>query len=172
MNLWIYLAILIVKIIEVSIATTRIVLITRGERLLGAVLGFFEVIIWIILVSTVLSNVTEDPFKVVVYAVGFAVGNYVGSMVEQKLAIGNIRVEAIVTEEQGALLADSIRKKGYAVTVIEGEGMQQTRNVLLMNIRRKDYQQVVALIRSIQEDVVITINDIRPVYGGYGMLKR
>ena len=155
-----------------SIGVTRIVLITRGERFIGACIGFFEVLIWIALVSTVLTNVTEDPIKIIVYAAGFALGNYAGSMIEQRLAIGNVRIEAIVMEIHGDELADIIRKKGYAVTVMSGKGMNYERSVLLMNIKRKDHSNVVRLIREIQENVVITINDIKPVYGGHGVLKR
>lgn len=172
MNVLLYIGILLAKIVEVSIGTTRIVLITRGERGLGALLGFFEVMIWVILVSTVLSNITEDPIKVVVYAVGFALGNYVGSVVEQRLGIGTVRIEAILLEIHGEEVAQKIRDKGYAVTVIEGKGMNHNRKVLIMNIKRKDYQSVVKMIRSFQENVMITINDIKPVYGGYGVLKR
>ncbi len=172
MNVLLYIGILLAKIVEVSIGTTRIVLITRGERGLGALLGFFEVLIWVVLVSTVLSNITEDPIKVVVYALGFALGNYVGSVVEQRLGIGTVRIEAILLESHGEEVAQKIRDKGYAVTVIEGKGMNHNRKVLIMNIKRKDYQSVVKMIRSFQENVMITINDIKPVYGGYGVLKR
>lgn len=172
MDILLYLIILVSKIVEVSIGTMRIVLITRGERVIGALLGFIEVIIWIIVVSSVLTNVAEDPIKVVVYAAGFALGNFVGSLLEQRLGIGNVRVEAIVREENGEKLANCIREKGYAVTVMTGKGMNSNRNILLMNIRRSDYQVVVKIIRDFQEDVVITINDIKPVYGGYGVLKR
>lgn len=172
MNFLLYIIILLAKMLEVSIGVTRIVLITRGERLLGACLGFVEVIMWILLVSTVLKDVTEDPIKVVVYALGFALGNYAGSMLEGKLGIGNIRVEAIVMEEHGGHLADQLRAKGYAVTVLEGKGMNFDREVLLMNIRRKNYHDVLKTIKDCQDNVVITVNDIKPVYGGYGVLKR
>lgn len=172
MRILLYLFILVFKMIEVSMATTRIVLIARGERVIGACIGFFEVILWIILVSTVLVDVSDDPIKVVVYAAGFALGNYLGSVIEQKLAIGNIRVEAIVKEINGTELANRIREKGYAVTVLEGKGMNYNRNVLLMNIRRKDYKSVVTMIKEVQENVVITVNDIKPIYGGFGLLKK
>lgn len=172
MNILLYLVILIMKMIEVSIGVTRIVLITRGERFIGACLGFVEVIIWVGLVSTVLTNISDDPIKVVVYAAGFALGNYAGSMFEQRLGIGTVRVEAIVMEEDGQELVNQIRSKGFAVTVIEGKGMNFKRQVLLMNIKRKNYTNVVKMIREHQDNVVITINDIRPVYGGYGILKR
>lgn len=172
MKIVLYIVILLLKILEVSIGTTRIVLITRGERVLGALLGFVEVIIWIILISTVLNDVTSDPIKIIVYASGFAMGNYVGSLLEQKLAIGNIRVETIVTDEDGDSLVEMLRDRDFAVTVLVGKGMNHNRQVLLMNIKRKDYQEVVDIIKNHQENVVITINDIKPVYGGYGLLKR
>lgn len=168
----IYVFILLFKIIEVSIGTTRIVLITRGERVLGALIGVVEVLIWIALVSSVLSNVTEDPMKVVVYALGFGIGNYVGSLFEQKLGIGNMRVEAIVLKEDGERLASVLRTNGFAVTLLEGKGMSCDRHVLLMNIRRKNHQELIELIKGLQGNVVLTINDVRPVYGGYGILKR
>lgn len=172
MNLWLYLIILVSKVIEVSIGTTRIVLITRGERTYGAILGFIEVIIWVVIVSTVLTDIGDDPVKVLVYALGFALGNYVGSIVEERLGIGNVRIEAIVMNSHGECLADRIRSEGYAVTVIDGMGMKSKRNVLLMNIKRKNYIHVVEMIKSAQENVVITINDIKPVYGGHGILKK
>jgi len=172
MRLLIYILILVAKIIEVSLATTRIVLITRGERTIGAIIGFFEVLIWVSLVSTVLKDITSDPFKLLVYALGFALGNYVGSMLEQRIGIGTIRIEVIVMEEQGTELVDSIRKKGFAVTVMDAKGMDCERSVLLMNIPRKKYREVVKMIKAYQSNVVITINDIKPVYGGYGILKR
>ena len=172
MNVLIYFAILFFKVIEVSIGTIRIVMITKGERLYGALLGFFEVIIRIGLVSTVLKDVTDDPIKVFIYAAGFAIGNYTGSILEQRIGIGNVRVEAIVEDHQGDILANNVRLEGYAVTVMEGSGMSHNRKVLLMNIKRKDYEKVVNIIRSIQNNVVITMNDIRPVYGGHGILKK
>ncbi|MEX1378333.1 MAG: DUF5698 domain-containing protein [Eubacteriales bacterium] len=172
MQYLIYLLILCAKVVEISIGVTRIVLITRGERLLGAILGFFEVLIWVMLVSTVLRDIINDPVKVVIYALGFAIGNYVGSMVEQKLGIGNVRIEAIVKEVHGQDLVKKIRAHGYAVTVIEGEGMNHSRNVLVMNIPRKNYMEVVNMIKNMQYNVVITVTDIKPVFGGYGMLRR
>lgn len=172
MNFILYLTILIAKMIEVSIGTTRIVLITKGERVMGACLGFVEVIIWVIIVSTVLTDVTKDPVKVVVYAIGFGLGNYVGSLIENRIGIGTIRLEAIVMEEHGLDLANALREEGYAVTMLDGKGMNNDRHVLLLNIKRKKHDSVIEMIKSYQNNVVITINDIKPVYGGYGILKR
>ncbi|MDA3847098.1 MAG: DUF5698 domain-containing protein [Vallitaleaceae bacterium] len=172
LDILLYVGILFAKMFEVSLATIRIVLITRGERVLGAAIGFFEVIIWMILVSTVLTDIMENPVKLIVYAIGFSLGNYFGSVFEEKLGVGTVRIEAIVVDEDGEALVNQIRSKGYAVTVIEGSGMNCKRHVLILNVKRKRLKEVVSLLRDNQSNIVITINDIKPVYGGFGLLKK
>jgi len=167
-----YLFIFFVKIFEVSLATLRIVLITKDERLKGAIIGFFEVIIWVILAATVLQNINEDPIKVVVYALGFAIGNYTGSVIENFIAIGTTNIEAIVHKDDGKELSKALRKMGLAVTAVEAYGMKDKKEILYIRVPRKQVNAAVKMIRSFQKDVVITINDIKPVYGGYRTIRK
>lgn len=167
-----YVVIFLAKIVEVSLQTIRVVLITRGERLIGAIIGFFEVVIWIVIVGNVISDITADPFKAVVYAFGFAFGNYVGSLIEEKLGIGMSEVQAIVLKEHGASLAEAVRESGFAVTVVEGQGKNFPRNILFMYIRRKRVSELVEVIQSNQSNAVITISEAKPVYGGFKMLRK
>ncbi len=168
----VYLLIFFVKIIEVSMATLRIVLITKGEKLKGASIAFFEVILWILIAATVLTDITEDPFKVVVYALAFSIGSYLGSMAENRLALGTVNIEAIVKKTQGKPLSIALREMGFAVTSVDAYGRDDRKEILYMHVPRKNIQSTVKVIRSFQSDVVITINDIRPVYGGYGLLRK
>ena len=46
-SVWLYLFVFFGKIIEVAVATIRIVLINRGERVKGSITGFFEVSLWL-----------------------------------------------------------------------------------------------------------------------------
>lgn len=170
--LWFYLLIFVVKIGEVSLSTTRIVLITKGEKLIGAIIGFFEVIIWIVLASTVLTNISDDPLKVIVYAFGFAVGNYVGSTLEKKIGLGNSRIEVILNPEYSQTIISSIREHGYGFTEIEGKGAISNRTILIMNVRRNKSENLIELVKSLTTDAVITINEIKPIYGGYGMARK
>lgn len=167
-----YLVVFFAKIIEVSLMTIRVVLITRGERLIGAIIGFFEVVIWIIIMGNVLSDISSDPLKLVAYAGGFAAGNYVGSWIEEKLGIGMAEVQAIVLKEHGKGLAEVIREQNFAVTVVEGQGKNFSRNILFMYVRRKRIKGLVGLIQSNQENAVITISEAKPVYGGFKMLRK
>lgn len=168
----IYIVIVLAKIVEVSMATVRIVLITKGERKIGAFIGFFEVSLWLVLVSTVLTNIMADPLKIVAYALGFALGNYIGSMVEEKIGIGSAEVQAIVKSDHGPALASTLRDQGFAVTVMHGEGKSHSRDILLMYISRKKVRKCVELIKAAQENSVITVSDKKPIYGGFGMLRK
>ena len=167
-----YLLIFFVKVFEVSLATLRIVLITKNERIKGAAIGFFEVIIWVLVVSTVLKDITEDPFKIVVYALGFSVGNYTGSLLENKLAIGVTNIEVITHKLDGKKLAKHLRSNGLAVTSVNAYGMNDKREILYLHVPRKKVKATVNQIQSFQNDVVITINDIKPVYGGYKLHRK
>ncbi|MBN2261240.1 MAG: DUF2179 domain-containing protein [Clostridiales bacterium] len=167
-----YFIVFFAKIFEVSIGTVRVVLITRGERLIGAIMGFFEVMIWIVIVGNVLSDISSDPLKAVAYAGGFAVGNYVGSWIEEKLGIGTAEVQAIVLKEHGKELAEAIRQEGYAVTIVEGQGKNFPRNILSMYISRKKIKHVIGIIQKNQSNAVITVSEAKPVYGGFKLLRK
>ena len=167
-----YVLIFVIKVFEVSLATFRIVLITKDERLKGAFIGFFEVIIWVLVVSTVLQDITEDPFKIIVYALGFAVGNYVGSLVENFFAIGDANIEVITHKTHGKKMANHLRDNGLAVTSVSAYGMNDRREILYLHVPRKAIKKTVNLIRDYENDVVITINDIKTVYGGYRTIRK
>lgn len=168
----IYLIIFIVKVVEVTISTLRIVLITKDHRIKGAFLAFFEVSIWLIVVSVVLKDITEDPIKIVVYALGFAVGNYCGSWLENKLGTGNASVEVICKRSDAKLISSALREDGLAITSVPAKGMKSPREILVMYIPRKKVQKTVKSIRTINENVVITIHDIKPIYGGYHLFRK
>lgn len=167
-----YVVIFLAKIVEVSLQTIRVVLITRGERMIGAIIGFFEVVIWMVIVGNVISDITTDPLKAVAYALGFAAGNYLGSRIEEKLGIGMSEVQAIVLKEHGQELAEAVRQAGFAVTVVEGQGKNFPRNILFMYVRRKRIHDLIETIQSNQTNAVITISEAKPVYGGFKMLRK
>lgn len=163
-----YFVIFFAKIIEVSISTIRIVFINKGERVKGALLGFAEIIIWLVVVSSVLNNITEDPIKVLVYAAAFSLGNYVGITIESKIAVGLGSIQVVVGQDSGRVLADLLREQGYGVTIIEGKGKNEsTKNLLFIQLKRRKIAKAVKLIRELNPEAYITVNDIKSILGGY-----
>lgn len=167
-----YLVIFVAKVIEVSLMTLRTVLITKGEKVLGAFIGIFEVSIWIALTSFVLTGLKDDPFKMVVYALGFATGIFIGSTVEEKLAIGIITVQVIVSEDEGRILTENLREKGIGITVIDGQGLSEAKKVLILHIQRKKRKELINQIVDIVPGALISTNDLKTIYGGYGLIRK
>jgi uncharacterized protein YebE (UPF0316 family) len=136
-SLLLYLGIMVAKIVEVSLMTVRVVLVTKGEKVVGAIIGFFEVILWIYIASLAMDGISENPAKAVFYALGFALGNYFGIKLEEWLGIGVSEIQTIVKEEEGQELVALLREKGFAVTVVKGQGRTSARDVLFMFVQRK-----------------------------------
>lgn len=164
--------IVVAKIVEVAIGTLRIVMITKGERKIGSILAFVEVVIWCILAGSVLSTITEAPLRTVAYSIGFALGNYVGSYLEEKIAIGLSEIQVILMEDHSAKVCNALRESGYAVTQIKAQGKSHPRELLMMYVPRNKIKSCVKTIRDVEQNAVITISDTKPVYGGFGMLRK
>ena len=163
-----YVIIFCAKIVEVSISTIRLVYINKGERIKGAALGFVEIMIWLIVVSSVLNNITEDPIKIFVYAIAFSLGNYVGVTIESKIAVGLASIQVVVNEETGEILAEILRDKNYGVTIIDGRGRGNSKKSLLfIQLKRKKIPEAVKVITQNAPDSYITVNDIKSMLGGY-----
>lgn len=171
-NIWVYFAIFSLKFIEVTVSTLRIVIVTKGERLKGAFIAFFEVMLWVYVASLVISGITEDPIKIIIYGAAFASGNYLGSTLEEKLALGTINLQAIVSLAHGKKLVAYIRDRGYAVTSVKGEGLESEKMILYMHTPRKKVKTLMSLLREQDPSIVITIHEIRPVYGGFRNIRK
>lgn len=162
-----YAIIFFAKIFEVSIGTLRIVLVSKGQKAKAALIAFVECIIWVLVVSTVLVDITSDPIKVVIYCAAFAIGNYIGVTLENRLAMGLSSIQVITEVEEGNELAKLLRDNNFGVTVMRGEGKEKEKEILVLHLKRKRITEAVNLIHSQIENALITVNEVKVVRGGY-----
>lgn len=149
------------RVTDVTMDTLRIVFISRGNKIVAPLLGFFEILIWLIAITRIMANL--DNFATyIAYALGFAVGNYVGLLVEEKLAIGTQLIR-IITATDANLLINSLREKGFRATTIEAEGKNGLVHVIFIIIQRKVAQQVIGIINHFNPKAFYSIEDIRSV---------
>jgi uncharacterized protein YebE (UPF0316 family) len=167
----IYLLILFGKILEVSLMTVRVVLISKGERRIGSIVAFFEICLWILIVSNVIDGLKEDPLKAVAYALGFAIGNFTGSLIEDKIGIGTSQIQIIVKREHGEGLTKHLYESGLPCTVVEAQGRQFERQILYVIVPRRTVRTVIRMAKQFQESAVITVHEIKPWHGGWGIKK-
>jgi uncharacterized protein YebE (UPF0316 family) len=165
--LWEILLIFVAKSIEVSIATLRIILVNKGFRKEGVIISFFEIILWIIIVSSVLNGITEAPIKALAYSAGFSLGIYFGSKIENKLAFGKVLIHAISSKKTAEKLACLIRESGYGVTSLDAHGKDVDRTVLMIFANRKGKEEIIKLIEKESPDAMIVSNDVFVIRGGF-----
>ena len=86
----IYIIIFLCKVIENTLTTLRIILISNGKKILGAIIQGFVALIWIFSTGIVIININKDPIKIVSFIIGSIVGSYLGSKLEEIIALGSI----------------------------------------------------------------------------------
>ncbi len=163
----VYITIFCLKVLEISLDTIRIVLINKGQKELGSLVGFVVIILWIFVASSVLSTLQEDLLKALFYALGYAVGIYVGIVIEKKIALGYVSMEINVRGVVGEELAKTLRDNKFGVTIMKGEGFNHTRYILKLHVNRKRVEEAMSIAYKNVPDSVVTINDIVTMEGGY-----
>lgn len=163
---WLFaLLIFFMRVGDMTLDTIRVLFVVRGKKLIVWILGFFQSLIFVIAISSVLSKL-DNILNVLGYAMGFATGNLVGMLIEQRLAIGHILV-TIISSTRGALIADKLRSSGYAVTEIAGRGKNGTVFELHASVLRKDVPNVETIVLEADPQAFITAEDVRPVRRGF-----
>ncbi len=155
------LMIFFLRIVDVSLGTIRIIFVSKGYKNLAPVIGFFEILIWIFVVSRVLGSL-DSWISFVAYAGGFAAGNFVGMRLEERLAIG-FELVRVITKREAHELISKLKSKGYGITSVKATGMDGEVAVLYVIIRRKRLAEVLEYIRDYNPNALYTVEDIRKV---------
>lgn len=163
---WYFLPALIfcARVADVTLGTLRIIFIGRGQRRLAPVLGFFEVLIWIIAVSQLVNHLT-NWLGYLAYASGFATGNYIGMWIENQLALGKLALRVIINQHP-ADLPLALRAEGYGVTELDGAGSSGPVKVVFTIIPRKDLPKVSQMVHMINPKAFISVEEVRDASEG------
>lgn len=159
------LAIFFARLTDVSMGTVRQILIIRGRRGVASISAFFEILIWIVAISRVIEQL-DRLYYMFAFALGFASGNYLGSYIEEKIALGYM-FAYIVPKKRTNDLAHALRSAGFGVTVIHGTGLKGPEPIYNALFRRRDTQLLVDTIKKHDKNAFFTLMDVRSERGGY-----
>ncbi len=154
-----FLLIVVARIVDVSLGTLRTLMVVQGRRLLAFVLGFFEILIWVTVVSGVIQHLRAQPAYALAYALGFALGTYAGVTLERRLALGRQVVRII--SRQGPELAVRLRELGLRVTQFDGYGRDGAVQELFIEVERRETPRVVREARRLDPRCYYMIDDVR-----------
>ena len=158
------LLIFLARICDVSIGTLRIIFVSKGKKNIAPVLGFFEVLIWIIAISKIMQNL-DNYINYIAYAAGFATGNYVGMIIEEKLAMG-FQMIRVFTGNGGTDLVKALNINGFGATTIEAQGAKEKVHIIFSIVRRDEINKVLSVINSFNPKAFFTIEDVKSVKEG------
>ncbi len=133
------------RVTDVSLGTLRTIAIVHGRTLMSFWLGFFESAIWLVVVSTIVQTVSEQPALGIIYALGFATGNLVGIKVEKIIAMGHL-ILRVISRINSNRIAEIIRNMGFRVTSFNGEGRSGQVTELYIVCRRKDLKKLLTVV--------------------------
>jgi len=159
------LTICVLRICDMTCDTLRMLFVVRGRKGIAWGLGFTQSIIFVVAITSVLSHM-DNPLNVVGYAAGFATGNVVGMLIEERLAIGHVKI-SIVTQRLGAALSDGLRQAGFAVTEIPARGRDGMVSMLSVSVLRKDVPRVQAIVHEKDPESFVIAEDVRPLRRGF-----
>jgi uncharacterized protein YebE (UPF0316 family) len=159
------LLIFALRIIDTSLATIRVLFVVRGRKLLAWILGFFQALLYVVAISSVLANL-GSWYYMLAYAAGFATGVFLGMIVEDRLAVGHTHL-TIISPLRGAVIADQLRESGFAVTEVPARGKDGTVSLLICNVNRRDFRSAEKVVMEVDGDAFITAEDITPVRRGF-----
>jgi uncharacterized protein YebE (UPF0316 family) len=156
--------IVLARICDVTIGTLRIIVLSRGHKYLAPLLGFFEVLVWITVTAKIMQNL-HNPVCYFAYAGGFATGNLVGIIVEQRLAMGKVVIR-IITARDATQLIEMLRQNGCGVTSIPAQGSTGMVHVIFTVIKRSHLEEVEEIILKFNPRAFYSVEDVRFVSEG------
>ncbi|MDY0297955.1 MAG: DUF2179 domain-containing protein [Acidobacteriota bacterium] len=158
------LLIFFARVTDVTLGTMRIVFVTRGSRLWAPLLGFFEVLIWLLAMQQIFRNL-DNWVCYVAYASGFATGNLVGLILENRIAVGRLAIR-IVTRRDSRRLVRWFRDNDFGITLVDAKGSKGMVKIIYMIINRKDLNRVVEKIGHYNPRAFYTVEDVRVAQEG------
>ncbi|MCK6578258.1 MAG: DUF2179 domain-containing protein [Anaerolineae bacterium] len=129
--------IVILRILNTAIGTVRLIIVTRQQRLLAAA-----------------------------YCGGFAIGNYVGMIIEHRF-ITSFLVANVISEKAGHEIALALRQSGFGVTETVGEGMNGRVIMLRSVIVNREAPRLLEVVQGIQPDAFVAMEEARAVHRGW-----
>jgi uncharacterized protein YebE (UPF0316 family) len=158
------IAIFFGRIIDVTLGTLRIIFVSKGKRNIAPFIGFFEVFVWIIIISQILSR-ANDLIAYLSYAGGYATGTYIGMLIENKLAFG-VLLYRVYTKEDGNRLTKLISKNGFGATLVHGTGSIGNVDIIETVVGRKQMKQIESVIKNFDKNAFFVVEDIRTAQNG------
>ncbi len=157
------LLIFIARVTDQTIGTIRLIYAAKGFKYLAPLVGFFESLIWLTAISQIMKHL-DNFYCYIAFAGGFAIGNFLGIYLEQKISIGVVLIRVILQKYE-QVLGENLKVAGYGFTLMDAVGREGSVKLLFSTIHRRDLKKYLKIVHEIRPNAFFTIEDIRQVKG-------
>jgi uncharacterized protein YebE (UPF0316 family) len=159
------LVIFTLRMVGITFATLRILMVMRSRKTLAWVFGLTQALTYITALGWVLSDMGNWT-KILGYSLGFATGMMIGMIIENRIAIGYTNIR-IISPRRGIETAEGLRDEGYAVTEVSAQGRDGAVAILHCSVLRKFESQIRNTITRLDPDAFITAENVYLVQHGF-----
>jgi uncharacterized protein YebE (UPF0316 family) len=157
--------IFMLRIVDVSIGTIRVLYTVQGRRLVSGALGVVESAVWIFAISRALAYV-DHPLSMIGWAFGFGAGAMVGITLERWVASGSILMR-IISPGSSTEMRHALAEHEFGLTAIDGQGHKGAVQVLFVVAPRRRGKELIRLVQTIDPRAFVTIDPVTRAMGGY-----
>jgi uncharacterized protein YebE (UPF0316 family) len=139
-------------------------MVAKGEKIIAPILGFFEVMIWLMAISRIFQNL-DNWVCYLAYGFGFATGNYIGMRLEERLAMGIVKIQVII-RKPADILIENLKSSGFGITQLDAQGGNETVTIIYSIIKRTELSRAVEIIKNYNPSAFYSVEDVKSVNQG------
>lgn len=165
---WLYFAIFIGEMIYLVMDTLYVMSLGNGKRLMAAGLGFVKIVFWVCVTGSIITDITSDPLKIVVYCIAHSLGLLIGMTIEKRMAVGLMSLYVLSGSEDIRKIAHNLHDRKFGVTILEGHSVDSTkREIILVHLRRRRVLEAIGIVREISPAAFVSTGKLSSAIGGY-----
>ena len=153
------------RIINSTLGTVRVIVTVHQHRWLASAVAFVESLIFAVVFANVVNDLSNF-LNLMAYCGGFALGNYLGMIIEQRY-ITSYMTATIIVHEKGREIAWALRDSGYGVTETLGEGRDSTVTMLRSVLAQRDVPEMLSVVREIHPEAFVSVEEARAIHKGW-----
>ena len=160
------------KILEISVQSVKTVFMVKGQRIQAAFLGFLECVIWGLVIASIIDTLGDNYLMLFFYCLGYSTGMYIGSVLENKIALGTSSIQLMVKSDKVEKVIEYLNNSNRGFTVLNGKGSKEAMSVVMIVLPRKEVKAVISDIRKLcDKEVFVVSSEVSKFVGGYGIKK-
>ncbi|WP_207649715.1 DUF2179 domain-containing protein [Desulfosporosinus hippei] len=154
-----------INVVYVSLYTLRTIFVIKGQKGLASALSIVEVFVYMTGLGIVLQNL-DNHWNLAAYCIGYGLGVYTGSRIEEYLALGYVTVQVTVDCVE-IEIPTKLREYGYGVTSWLADGKDGQRLMMQVLAKRSNERKLIDILDKLCPKAFVVSYEPKNFKGGF-----